>query len=92
MTTLVPFAPSPLSAPPFQANVTLDSAQYLLTAGWNAYRGDWYYTITDQFGNVQITAALVGSPPSANIYLAPQIFATSTILYRPSTGNFEINP
>jgi len=36
--------------------------------------------------------ALVGSPPSANIYLASGVFVQSTILYRTGTNNFEIVP
>ncbi|HQT68617.1 MAG TPA: hypothetical protein PLC74_13550 [Acetobacteraceae bacterium] len=94
MTTLVAFTPSNASSPPFQATVTLDGVEYNLTAFWNVYRdtGNWYYSIVDQSGNVQITAPLIGSPPNGDIYLAPNVFAISTILYRPSTGNFEINP
>ena len=92
MTTLVPFLPSNVASPPFQATVTLDGTQYSLTATWNVYRGDWYFTITDQSGNVTFNGALIASPPDYDIYLAPGIFTTSTILYRDSTGNFEINP
>lgn len=92
MTTLVPFSPSNVAVPPFQATITLDGAQYSFIAKWNVYRSDWYYTISDQSGTVIYNAALVGSPIGADIYLAAGIFSTSTLLYRIDTGNLEINP
>ncbi|MHB1310552.1 MAG: phage baseplate plug family protein [Gemmatimonadaceae bacterium] len=92
MTTYIPFQPQPNSSPPFQATITLDSASYNLVAIWNIYRGGYYVTITAQDGTVEWTGAMVGSPPSANIYLAPGVFSASTILWRPGTGNIETNP
>lgn len=95
----MPFTPSNNSAPPFSASITLDGASYGLTCSWNLYRGGqgvagqgWYYQLTDQNGNVVITAALIGSPLNANIYLAPGILTASTLLYRADTGNFEVTP
>lgn len=92
MTTLVAFTPSLLSSPPFSAQVALDGQNYTLATAWNIYRGGWYYSLTDQFGNLIITAALVASPPNYSILLAPGIFVTSTILFRDATQNFEISP
>ncbi len=92
MTTYIAFQPSANGTPPFQTVVTLDNQQYSLVCTWNVYRQGWYYTLSDQNGNVTNTLPLIYSPPDANIYLAPGIFTTSTILYRASTGNFEINP
>ncbi len=92
MTTLVAFQPNPNSAPPFQATITMDGGSYSLTTLWNLYRGGYYVNIAAQDGTVEWMGALVGSPPAANIYMAPGVFQTSTILYRASTGNFEINP
>ena len=91
MTTYIPFQPQPNSFPPFQATVTLDGTTYSLTATWNLM-GRWYFTISDQSGNQIYMGALVGSPLESAIYLAPGIFQTSTILYRTSTGNFEVYP
>lgn len=91
VTTYISFQPQPNTSPPFQAPVTLDAGTYSLTCWWSIL-GRWYYTITDQSGNVIVTASLVGSPDDAAIFLAPGIFQTSTILYRASTGNFEIVP
>ncbi len=92
MTTLVAFQPNPNSAPPFQATITMDGSSYNLTTLGTLKRGGYYVNSAAQEGTVEGMGALVGSPPAANIYLAPGVFQTSTILYRPSTGNFEINP
>ena len=90
--TTIPFTPNNSNAPPFQALVTLDGVSYNLITMWNLYRGDWYVNLTDQSGNVIINQPLIGSPPDFNIYLFPGLFLTSTVLYRVSTGNFEIGP
>lgn len=92
MTTLIAFTPSATASPPFTATITLDGAQYGLIVAWNAYAGRWYYSLIDQNQNTVITAALVGSPSGSSILLAPGLFAASTLLYRASTGNFEITP
>ena len=90
--TTIPFVPSPTNSPPFTALVTLDGLSYTLTAMWNFYRGDWYITLTDGSGNIIINQPLIGSPPNSDIYLAPGIFSSSTLVYRVSTGNFEQTP
>ena len=91
--TLIPFLPNNASTPPFQAQVTLDGTPYTLATAWNIFRGFWYVKITDQSGNLICNQPLIGSPPNANIYLFPSAgFATSTILYRTSTGSFELGP
>ena len=92
MTTLVAFQPQPNTSPPFQATVTLDGDSYNLATTWNYYRGGYYASLTGQDGTVVWMGALVGSPPSANIYLASGVFVQSTILYRTGTNNFEIVP
>lgn len=91
MTTFVSFAPQAQSVPPFQTPVTLDGATYNLIGWWNIL-GRWYFTINDQSGNNIFTGALTGSPDATAIYLAPGVFQVSTLLYRSSTGNFEVNP
>jgi hypothetical protein len=90
--TLVPFQPNPTSSPPFTAQVTLDGAGYTLTCTWSLYRNDWYMQITDQNGNLVINQPLIGSPSNADIYLAPGMFTSSTLVYRVSTQNFEVTP
>ena len=91
VTTFMPFQPQPNTSPPFQTAVTLDGATYALTCTWNLM-GRWYFTIAAQNGTPIYTGGLVGSPLNNDILLAPGIFQTSTILYRESTGNFEITP
>jgi hypothetical protein len=90
--TTIPFVPSNTSAPPFQTQVTLDGNSYNLSVAWNVAAQRWYYTLTDQYGDLIYCAALIGSPPDYDIYLAPGLFVASTLLYRSGTGNFEVNP
>lgn len=90
--TTVPFQPNATTAPPFAAIVTLNGQPYTLAVAWNIYRGDWYMSLTDQSGNLLINQPLIGSPPGADIYLAWGLIGSSTLVYRVSTGNFEIGP
>ncbi len=90
--TTIPFQPSPTAAPPFTTLVVLDGVAYTLTTMWSVYRSDWFYSLTDDSGNLIINAPLIGSPPDSNIYLAPGVFSASTLLYRVSTESFEITP
>ena len=90
--TAIPFTPSNTAAPPFQTQITMDGTSYSLSVAWNIAGQRWYYTLTDQYGDLVYCAALIGSPPGYNIYLAPGLFQTSTLLYRSGTGNFEVEP
>jgi hypothetical protein len=90
--TTIAFLPSPTATPPFQATVTLDGNSYSLVTMWNLYRGDWYYSLTDQNGNLVVNQPLIGSPPGADILLTPGLFTTSTLVFRVSTQQFEIGP
>jgi hypothetical protein len=92
MTTIIPFQINGNTSPPFSTIFTLDGSSVLGTAAWNTFGQRWYLSLTDQSGNNLWTGALVGSPLNANIYLAPDVFETSTILYRADTGNFEVTP
>ncbi|SAK53617.1 hypothetical protein AWB78_01343 [Caballeronia calidae] len=92
MTTLVPFNPSNATSPPFQAIFILDGQAYSGVATWNLTAQRWYLTLLDQSGKPAWSGALVGSPLSADIFLAPGIFSSSTILYREDSGNFEVTP
>lgn len=91
MTTIL-FDPSPTSSPPFQVSVTLDGVPYSFAAMWNFYRQGWYFSLTNQAGNIIVNQPLIGSPPDSDIYLAPGMFMTSTLVYRVSTGNIEVGP
>jgi len=88
----VPFLPNNASSPPFVAQLILDGTPYSIAARWNIYRGGWYVALTDQSGNLVMNQPLIGSPPNANIPLFPGLFKTSTLVYRPSSGNFEQSP
>lgn len=92
MTTLVAFQPNPQTAPPFASTFVLDGETYNGAVTWNVYGQRWYFTLTDQSGDVIWNGPLIGSPLTANIDLAPDIFQVSTILYREDTGNFEVTP
>lgn len=90
--TLIAFQPNLTAGPPFQTTVTLGGNPYALVCTWNFAAQRWYVTLTDSGGNVAWSGALIGSPESYDIFLAPGIFTTSTILYRTGTGNFEVTP
>lgn len=88
----IPFVPQLTTSPPFQANITLDSASYLLQAFWNIYRNDWYFSISNSSSGIVFVGALIGSPQTGNIYLAPGVFAKSTIMYDADNAQFVISP
>ncbi|NDU92755.1 MAG: hypothetical protein G3I10_09160 [Ferrovum sp.] len=90
--TIIPFIPSLTASPPFQATFTLDGANYLGSVRWNIAGQRFYFTLTDQNGNLIWNGALVASPANFDIYLAPGIFKTSTLLFRDGTNNFEQTP
>jgi len=97
MTTFIAFTPQMTSqpsntAPPFTAIFILDSKSYQGNVTWNFAAQRWYLTLTDSNNNLAWNGPLIGSPLNYNIYLAPGIFTTSTLLYREDTGNFEVNP
>jgi hypothetical protein len=90
--TTIPLTLSNSSSPPFQTGVTLEGNQYTLSVVWNFSGQRWYFSLTDQYGNLTYMGALVGSPFGYDILLAPGLFQTNTLLYRSSTGNIEVGP
>jgi hypothetical protein len=92
MTTHIPFTPSNLSTPPFQAAVTLDGTLYTLATQWNLAGQRWYINLTNSSGVTVWYGPLIGSPMDYDILLALGLFTTSTLLYRADTGNFEVTP
>lgn len=90
--TTIPFTPNSSVAPPFSATIIMDGSPYTLVARYNFYRGDWYISLIDQSGVTVITQPLIGSPTDSDIFLAPGVFQTSTLLYRSTTQNFEQSP
>lgn len=90
--TSINFTPNPNGSPPFQTTVTLDGAPYGLSVTWSLAGQRWYMTLTDANGSVAWSGAMVGSPLTSDIYLAPGIFQTSTILWREDSGTIEVTP
>lgn len=88
--TVIPFTPNATQA--FSSLFTLDNVTYTGTVTWNVYAQRWYLILTDAAGNVAWNGGLVASPDDANIYLAPGVFTTSTLLFRDSTNQFEVEP
>jgi hypothetical protein len=95
--TLIPFAPTTVAVPTFQA--TLDSALYSCTATWNIYRAGsfslgWYLNIFGQNNTLVLTVPLVGSPPppAPGVNLVGGFFTTSTMYYYPVTKTIVVAP
>jgi uncharacterized protein DUF6983 len=90
MTTYVAFQPQPNVV--FQFQATLDGNLYTISLTWNVYGQRYYVNVYDTQNNWIVTIALIGSPPNYNINILGGYFTTSTLVYRVSTGNFEITP
>jgi hypothetical protein len=90
MTTYTQFAPNANVA--FQFQPTLDGSQYNLVVTWSLFRKGWYINIYDPQGNLIVTEALVGSPDNYDIDLVWGYFLVSTLVFRASTQQFEVNP
>ena len=89
MTTLYQFQPSPTSA--FQFQPTFDGDTYTCTVTWNLFGQRWYVNCYDLSGNWIFTLPRIGSPDGYDISLTAGYF-TSTLVYRVSSGNFEVSP
>jgi len=90
MTTFVAFNPSPNQ--PFQFNPTLDGQTYIATCTWNVYGQRYYVNIYNNFRTLIVSRPIISSPDDYDINLVFGYFTTSTLVYRVSSGNFEINP
>jgi hypothetical protein len=93
--TIIPFTPSATANPAFSTQVTLDGATYILTCLWNFYSSRFYFSLTDQNGNLIINMPLIGSPPGFDILLGvtvPPTFTTSKLVYRIGMQQLEITP
>lgn len=89
MTTYV-FAPTPTA--PYQFQPTLDGAQYTANVTWNVFGQRWYLNVYQLDGTLVCAVALVGSPDDYDINLVGGYFTTSTLVFRQSSQNFEVNP
>lgn len=90
MTTYIQFSPRPTTVSQYQ--VTLDGQQYNLLVPWSLYRKNWYIDLYDLQNNLVLSEGLVGSPDYYDIDLVWGYFETSTLVFRESTGQFEVSP
>ena len=90
MTTIVNFNPS--QSANFQFNPTLDGITYVAICTWNIYAPRYYISIYDNSGNLIVTNPIISSPDHFDIDLVYGYFQTSKLVYRASSGNFEITP
>ena len=89
--TIIPLALT-AALPPFASQFFLDGQSYTGTVTWNFAAQRYYFTLTDQYGGLAWSGALIGSPLGYDIPLALGIFQNSVILFRADTGNFEVTP
>lgn len=90
--TTIPFTPNNGNAPPFSTIFTLDGNPYNGSAWWNIAGQRWYLTLSDQSGTVVWNGPIIGSSLTYDIPLAPNVFSTSTLIYREDSGVFEVTP
>lgn len=89
MTTYTNFTPSPTQN--FSFNPTLDGNAYTAIVTWNVFGQRYYLNIYTTQGALIICTAIVGSPDDYSINLAAGLF-TSSLLFRESSGQFEVSP
>lgn len=87
MTTLIPFAPSPLA--PFQFQAVLDGTIYNCSVRWNLFGARWYLFVANQDGSAVVVLPNTGSPPDFDISLTGGYFTTK-IVFREATQTYEI--
>jgi hypothetical protein len=90
LTTYIPFVPS-IQAP-FQFQATLDGNIYTIQCTWNLFGQRFYINIYDASNTLIVCRPQVGSPATYNINLLAGYFLASVLVYRASTGNFEVDP
>ena len=88
--TLIAFNPSPNAN--FQFNPVLDGITYIAICTWNIYSEAYYISIYNSSRTLIVNRPIVASPDNYNINLVFGYFITSTLVYRASSGNFEITP
>lgn len=84
---ITPFAPSTSSN--FQFSATLDGNPYTVICTFNTYGQRYYINVFDTTQARVLTRPVVGSPDDYDISLTLGFFTTK-IVYRASTGNFEV--
>jgi len=90
MTTITKF--NPTATTNFQFNPILDGTTYVAICTWNAYGQRYYISLYNNYGTLIMTRPIIGSPDNYNVNLLIGYFTTSTLVYRSSSQNFEVNP
>jgi len=90
MTTYVHLDPPPGKGFSFQA--TLDGSTYQMFVSWNIFGQRWFLTCATANGALVFHQALIASPDTGDINLLAGYFLISTMVFRDTGHNFEINP
>lgn len=92
MATVTLFQPT--STQVFSFTPTLDGQQYSLIVTWNLAGARWYINLYTLDGVLILCRALIASPADdpAGIDLVEGYFATSRLVFREDTKNFEVAP
>jgi hypothetical protein len=90
MTTFVNLDPPPGKGFSFQA--TLDGASYTMNVTWNVFGQRWFISCLTVNGVLIFHLPVIASPNNGDINLLAGYFLTSTLVFRDSGQNFEINP
>lgn len=88
MTIYVNF--SPIATENFSFLATLDGVACNVVCTWNLYGVRYYVTIFNDRGETIVYLPLIASPDGYDISMTAGYFA-ATLVYRESTGNFEIS-
>lgn len=85
--TYIPFTPSATANFTFQA--TLDGKVYNVIVTWNLFGERYYINVYDSLQTLILSLPIIGSPDNYNISMTKGYFTTS-LIYRVSSGNFEV--
>jgi hypothetical protein len=87
--TVVPFQPS--NDQPFTFQATVSTGTYTVIITWSLAGQRYYFNLYTLGGVLVASMAMVGSPPNgSNLDLSYGQIAPDSIIWRPSTGNFEV--
>jgi len=76
----------------FSFNPTLDREQYNAVITWSLFGLRWILNVYNLQNQLILQKPLRASPEDYDINLVEGYFATSTLVYRESTNNFEVSP
>jgi len=82
-------------ATPINFQATLGKVQYSCTVYWLYFGQRSYISIQDQYGNIVVNVALIGSSTTegvAPVNILAGYFSTSTMYYYPANQTLVISP